>query len=759
MTASTSYQITSGGTGTGTPVSGGTVLAPGTFRVTGTREGLVGGTTSNGHVIVPDDKFIALPACTSSSCPWLTPGTIHPLWGKRVECGADCSVRVTNPNTGVCVVAPVWDVGPWYTNDDWWNPTETRRLNNLDTTVNILSQGYPGVDAARNGMDTGYGIAPSGIGISNKGYEVGNRSAIDIADGVWTDLGFDFNAGIVHNGVIVTFLWMSGENASTAAAACDNSANLIATPSATATVVPTATPTKTPTATATTATTAATPTGTASLTLSATSGGVGSPTTLTGTGFAPGETVRFFWDSTATPLLGTATATTSGGVSRTLTVPDSVRGAHPVIARGATSGRQGQATFTVTPRLLRTPTQAAPGATMTITVKGFGPSEGVKLTWLTTTGSVLGTATTNTVGTGTVTITLPQAPTGWRDYTGMGLTSGVRAWGAIQVLPRLTLSPTSAVSGATVATTLQGFPASSGVTVYWNRTATSSGTAVCSGTTSSTGSFGCSFRAPMAAAGVYPVVGVAGTTSAQAILSLGTTSTSSAQISSQSLDEPTATATATLPPAPTATATATTTTPAVMPTPTSAPTATPEPTATVAPTATSAPVNQELMLLAVADASVAPSSLGGTPEAGPVKDSTVLTAGGPEGALVFLTFQVTGVEAGTVVDASLILTGAGEVGGVGGALGALPDVWIDETGMTYETVPAYEAPPALAADGSAAYIEWIEPGTERVIDVTGTVRADGTITFVLTGTSDAPVTVASRESATPPRLMLTVQGS
>ncbi len=165
------------------------------------------------------------------------------------------------------------------------------------------------------------------------------------------------------------------------------------------------------------------------------------------------------------------------------------------------------------------------------------------------------------------------------------------------------------------------------------------------------------------------------------------------------------------------------------------------------------------MLLAVADASVAPSSLGGTPEAGPVKDSTVLTAGGPEGALVFLTFQVTGVEAGTVVDASLILTGAGEVGGVGGALGALPDVWIDETGMTYETVPAYEAPPALAADGSAAYIEWIEPGTERVIDVTGTVRADGTITFVLTGTSDAPVTVASRESATPPRLMLTVQGS
>ncbi|MDP9368120.1 MAG: hypothetical protein M3Q03_07570, partial [Chloroflexota bacterium] len=299
VTASAGYQISSGGTGssTGTPVSGGTMLGPGTFRVTGTREGLVGGTTSNGHVIVPDDHFIALPACTSSSCPWLTPGTIHSLWGKRVECGPDCFVRVTNPSTGACAVAPVWDVGPWYTNDDWWNPTEARRLNNLDTTVNILSQGYTGADASRNGLDTGYGIAPSGIGISNKGYEVGNRSAIDLADGVWTDLGFDFNAGIAHDGVIVTFLWLSGENPSTAAAACGGSTNLND-PSSTAT--PTATPTKTPTPTPTAT---ATPTGSASLTLATASGGVGSPTTLSGTGFAPGETVRLFWDATTTPSL------------------------------------------------------------------------------------------------------------------------------------------------------------------------------------------------------------------------------------------------------------------------------------------------------------------------------------------------------------------------------------------------------------------------------------------------------------------------
>lgn len=161
--------------------------------------------------------------------------------------------------------------------------------------------------------------------------------------------------------------------------------------------------------------------------------------------------------------------------------------------------------------------------------------------------------------------------------------------------------------------------------------------------------------------------------------------------------------------------------------------------------------------MAVADASVAPVAVEGTPEAGIVEDSTVLRAGGPERALAFLTFQVTGIETGTVLDAQLVLTGAGETGGVGGALGALPDVWIDEAGMTYDTAPAYEAPPALAVDGTAVYIDWIEPVTETAIDVTGTVQADGTITFFLAGTSDTPVAIASRESASPPRLIVRVQ--
>lgn len=162
-------------------------------------------------------------------------------------------------------------------------------------------------------------------------------------------------------------------------------------------------------------------------------------------------------------------------------------------------------------------------------------------------------------------------------------------------------------------------------------------------------------------------------------------------------------------------------------------------------------------MLAVADASVSPARVSGTPAAGMGGDPTVLAAGGPEGSLAFLTFQVAGIEAGTVLDARLVLTGAGQLSGAGGTLGALPGVWIDEAGMTYETAPAYDAPPALAGDETVAYIDWIGPGTETTIDVTGTVREDGTVTFVLAGTPESPIAVASRESAAPPRLVIAIR--
>src|SRR5215472_16107434 len=60
-----------------------------TFRVHATREGMVGGTTSSGHVIATNDHFVALP-CT---------------------CALNKYVRLSF--NGKSQVVPVYDVGPW----------------------------------------------------------------------------------------------------------------------------------------------------------------------------------------------------------------------------------------------------------------------------------------------------------------------------------------------------------------------------------------------------------------------------------------------------------------------------------------------------------------------------------------------------------------------------------------------------------------------------------------------------------------------
>src|SRR5687767_8349324 len=75
------------------------------FRVFATREGLVGEQTANQHVIRERDHFVALPSRRA-----LSP-----------QRSGEFTVRVCASN-GRCEWAPVWDVGPWNTKDDYWSP-------------------------------------------------------------------------------------------------------------------------------------------------------------------------------------------------------------------------------------------------------------------------------------------------------------------------------------------------------------------------------------------------------------------------------------------------------------------------------------------------------------------------------------------------------------------------------------------------------------------------------------------------------------
>jgi len=153
----------------------GTVTATGlAYPVFATREGLVGGTTANGHKITPRDHFVALPSRR----------------GLSGRSGGEYSVRVCAAN-GRCAWAPIWDVGPWNTRDDYWAEPGVRQ------EWHDLPQGKPASQAA---YQDGYNN-----GKDQFGRRVANPAGIDLADGTfWDGLKLKNNSWVT-----VTYQWTS----------------------------------------------------------------------------------------------------------------------------------------------------------------------------------------------------------------------------------------------------------------------------------------------------------------------------------------------------------------------------------------------------------------------------------------------------------------------------------------------------------------------------------------------------------------------
>lgn len=164
---------------------------PLTYRIYATREGLVGGTTANGHVIKTNDRFVALPSRKALAS----------------KGGSEYQVRVCYSKTGKCTTASVWDIGPWNTKDDYWNPSSLREM------WKTLPQGKPESQAA---YQDGYNG-----GKDQFGRKVANPAGIDLADGTfWYDLGMSNN-----DWVEVTYLWTSGGSATPLVIDSNNAAN------------------------------------------------------------------------------------------------------------------------------------------------------------------------------------------------------------------------------------------------------------------------------------------------------------------------------------------------------------------------------------------------------------------------------------------------------------------------------------------------------------------------------------------------------
>jgi hypothetical protein len=141
--------------------------SPATVRLWATREGLVGKTTAGGHVITPDDHFVALPSKKA-----LNRSVIVSYHGKSVT-------------------APVLDVGPWNRDEAWWETGSARgQFPDLPRFV-------PEVWAA---FDQGYNGGHDAIG-----RYVTFPAMIDLSDGVYNDLGMP-----AADWVDATLTWVDG---------------------------------------------------------------------------------------------------------------------------------------------------------------------------------------------------------------------------------------------------------------------------------------------------------------------------------------------------------------------------------------------------------------------------------------------------------------------------------------------------------------------------------------------------------------------
>ncbi len=176
-------------------------IAP-TYRVHATRMGMVGGRTANGHIIKPRDHYVSLPSWRSLSS----------------KGGREYLVRITY--NGRSSVAPVWDVGPWNTRDNYWDVEREQWKD--------LARGWPQDHAA---YFEGYNGRRA-----SKGY-VRFPTAVDVGDGVWwDDLGIRGDRAIVE----ITFLWL-GEDPLAVTPTPSEATTTEAAPESTAEVAETAT--------------------------------------------------------------------------------------------------------------------------------------------------------------------------------------------------------------------------------------------------------------------------------------------------------------------------------------------------------------------------------------------------------------------------------------------------------------------------------------------------------------------------------------
>jgi hypothetical protein len=407
-------------------------------------------------------------------------------------------------------------------------------------------------------------------------------------------------------------------------------------------------------------------------------------------------------------------------------------------------------------------TSAAPGAKATLNLANYWSAERVEIFWDGRT-SASSSFVIGSNGGFSGQITIPTLSAGAHTIVVRGVDSGKSATATISLVPSMVLTPPIGAAGARIVVDVKGSTPGSTVSVYFNRPANGAGgTLACSAIARDSGTASCSFLVPtgFAVGTVVPITatGTAGNATALFEVRNDPVGFGPAEETVEEPQVPPAESTSS-DPAPATPEDGTTvvdeeataeSTPVAEPTEATVEEPTPDPTPEPTPEPPAAP--RVVNVATVADVTV----YGTRPDDVGTEPFGLLNAGGEEAALTFITFNIEGIGAGTIVDARLVLTGGGTNGG-NQAVSVVPGVWIDEFSATWNGLPTSGLTPATDTGWAPVRLPAFGSGETVWIDVTTSVVGDGMVTFVISGNPDALASFLSRESGNGPRLEITVQ--
>jgi len=199
---------------------------------------------------------------------------------------------------------------------------------------------------------------------------------------------------------------------------------------------------------------------TGAFTISSYTGFVGETPTVTGSGF-PAGTVSFYWDGAATSF-ASLTASGTGTISGTITIPAAARGDHTITTSPTLSPTS--RTFTVKSQITLAPTSGGAGDAVSVTGSGFAASSTVTISvdGVPVAATSPPSINTNPTGGFTCSFVMPTAASGNRIIRAAD--SGGNAEATFVVGPKITLSPTSGSVGDNVIINGNGFSANKTIT-------------------------------------------------------------------------------------------------------------------------------------------------------------------------------------------------------------------------------------------------------------------------------------------------------